>query len=51
MNFNIWTAKISVAFKIIVVVFITFSAFCSTTDDAIWIIRLFGQPLKWKQKI
>jgi hypothetical protein len=30
---------------------ITFSAFCSTTDDAIWIIRLFSQPLKWKQKI
>ena len=25
---------------------ITFSAFCSTTDDAIQIIRLFGQPLK-----
>jgi hypothetical protein len=25
---------------------ITISAFCSTTDDAIWIIRLFGKPLK-----
>ena len=30
----------------IFILFITFSAFCSMTDDAIWIIHHFRQPLK-----
>jgi hypothetical protein len=34
-------------------IWFTHNIFCilQQTDDAIWIIRLFGQPLKWKQKI
>ena len=38
-------------FRIYFNLLIAFSAFCSMTDDAIWIIHLFRQSLKWKQKI
>ena len=49
--------SITIARKIYLRLFFTFALITCyleyiliTHNDAIWIIRLFGQPLKWKQK-